>query len=302
MAKIYSNKLNISVSLPNIQFTTPVAKAILTVSSDGINYSTSASGHKLYFKVNTYDANDQPTDTYIRGIYNIIGAMTGKWELDFIVYGQAPFQTFTQDTNWNADIVALTKNGTLVFSVEWYEACISQECSTNLFNNPTATMNLSYDTLPFSKQNQTLYTNNINYELAPETICTPKNIDIIFPVELQYDPSSNLYILNLQSNQTYNLILKITDNNSNICPNCSFIIYYNFIPYRLYSNANGIIYYSWEVPPNLHDFGNSSALPFINDDLTLETACGNTLQASLNDFNFTINGIPAYKVFMVSSP
>jgi hypothetical protein len=289
MARIYSNIFKVSVSFPNIQFTTPVAKAILTVSSDGVNYSTSASGHKLYFKVNTYDANGQPADTYIRGIYNIIGTMTGKWELDFIVYGQAPFQTFTQDTNWNADIVALTKNGTLIFSVEWYEACISQVSSTTLYNNPTATMNLSYDTLPFNKQNQTLYTNNVNYQLAPETICTPKNIDITFPVELQYDPSSNLYILNLQSNQTYNLTIKITDSNGNPCPNCTFNPYGT----RLYSNGNGIIYYQWTPSGN-------NLMPLINM-FTLYTASGNVLQPSMQSFNITINGKPYNNIFTIIS-
>jgi hypothetical protein len=170
MAKVYSNMFKVSVSFPNIQFTTPVAKAILTVSSDGVNYSTSASGHKLYFKVNTYDANGQPADTYISGIYNIIGALTGKWELDFITYGQAPFQKFTSDMNWNADIVASTKNGTLIFSVEWY--CAPQEYSTNLSDYPPTNMHLSYDTLPFSKEDQTLYTNNVSYIIAPEYICT----------------------------------------------------------------------------------------------------------------------------------
>ena len=169
---VKSNKVSITVQPQNIEFTTPIAKAVLTVSSDGINYSTSASGYKLYFKVNTYDANGQPADTYIRGIYNIIGALTGKWELDFIIYGQAPFQKLTSNSNWNADIVALTENGTLIFSVEWYEACISQEYITNLSDYPQSSMHLSYDTLPFSKQNQTLYTNNINYQLAPESnIC-----------------------------------------------------------------------------------------------------------------------------------
>ena len=295
MPKIYSNKLNISAH--NQQFTIPIVKAILTVSSDGINYSTSASGHKLYFKVDTYDANDQPADTYISGISNITGGITGKWELDFIVYGQAPFQKFTSNMNWNADIIASTKNGTLIFSVEWYEACISQECSTNLSDYQPTGMHLFYDTLPFSKQNQILYTNNVSYIIAPEYICIPKNIDVIFPVELQYDSSSNLYILNLQSNQTYNLILKIIDSNGNLCPNCTFNPYGN----RLYSDVNGIIDYSWDVPPDLHNLGNY-ALPFIRNDLTLITACGNTLQASLNDFNFTINGISAYKVFVVSSP
>ena len=167
---VKSNKVSITIQPQNIEFTTPIAKAILTVSSDGINYSTSASGHKLYFKVNTYDANGQPADTYIRGIYNIIGGITGKWELHFITYGLVPFQTFTQDTKWNADIVALTKNGVLIFSVEWY--CAPQVYSTNLSNYPPTNMHLFYETLPFSKEGQILGTNNVSYIIAPEYICT----------------------------------------------------------------------------------------------------------------------------------
>jgi len=296
---VTSNKVSITIQSQNIKFTTPIAKAILTVSSDGINYSASASGHKLYFKVNTYDANGQPADTYIRGIGNITGALTGKWELDFITYGQVPFQKLTSNMNWNADIIALTENGTLIFSVEWYEACISQEYSTNLSDYQQTSMHLSYDTLPFSKQDHIFYTNNVSYIIVPESICTPKNISITLPAEkytvtcMGYSNSiETIHIYYIKQGYTYNLMIKVTDSNGNPCPNCTFNPYGT----RLYSNSDGIIQYQWTAT-------GSNLMPVI-DMFTLLTASGNVLQPSMQDFNITVNGEPYNEVlvFINSQP
>jgi len=294
MTKIYSNKLNVSVSSGT---PTPVTKGILTVSSDGVNYSTSASGHKLYFKVQTYNANGQPANTIIRGITNITtSGITGTWNVDFITYGQLYYENPSNQSTKSVD-AATTKNGVLLFSVEWSKACVSQVSSTQLFGNPQASMNLGYDTL--TNHGEIDSTNNVNYQLAPETICTPKNIDITFPVNPQVttctdvfsNQTINTYIFNLQPNQTYNLTIKVTDSNGNPCPNCVF-------NEGLHTNGDGIAYYKWTAPENLADFMYN--LPLISN-LSLETASGNDLQAVMGDFNFTVNGIPCTNNVFIST-
>ncbi len=210
---IYSNKMKVNVT----QSSYPIKEVKLYVSTDGQNWSTSATGNSIYFKAECYDSNGNLADTTLEGVSNL-----------GINVNNIPYTTKMIIGQLEGDAI-YTSGGI----AEWVNTGPQTMCETS-WGSLIGSASVFIYAIPYPHPvNDTQINDNIYHPVASNNVSIAyEPVKWLSPTKMYINISPTPQIVNLnclgtpgvfyylEPNAVYTWTFKILDSNNNPVPYC----------------------------------------------------------------------------------